>query len=86
MSLKLTLKNIAVLCNYGRGTTLRIATPPFSEESNSGVSSFDTKDLEDELEVEFNRSSRRKRGMASKSLFIIPDFFCIFQTNFVMAT
>ena len=34
----------------------------------------------------FNRSSRRKRGMASNPLFIIPDFFCIFQTNFAMAT
>ena len=30
----------------------------------------------------FNRSSRRKRGMASNPLFIIPDFFCIFQMNF----
>ena len=28
---------------------------------------------------------RRKRGMASNPLFIIPDFFCIFQTNFAMA-
>ena len=25
-------------------------------------------------------------GMASNPLFIIPDFFCIFQTNFAMAT
>ena len=25
-----------------------------------------------------NRSSRRKRGMVSNPLFIIPDFFCIF--------
>ena len=33
-----------------------------------------------------NRSSRRKRGMASRPLFIIPDFFFIFQTNFAMAT
>ena len=24
--------------------------------------------------------------MASNPLFIIPDFFCIFQTNFTMAT
>ena len=24
--------------------------------------------------------------MASDPLFIIPDFFCIFQTNFAMAT
>ena len=32
-----------------------------------------------------NRSSRRKRGMASNPLFIIPDFFCIFQTNLAMA-
>ena len=32
-----------------------------------------------------NRSSRRKRGMASNPLFIILDFFCIFQTNFAMA-
>ena len=37
-------------------------------------------------DLSFNRSSRRKRGMASNPLFIIPDFFCIFQTNFVMAT
>ena len=34
----------------------------------------------------FNRSSRRKRGMASNPLFIIPDFFCIFPMNFAMAT
>ena len=34
----------------------------------------------------FNRSSRRKRGMASNPLFIIPDFFCIFSMNFAMAT
>ena len=34
----------------------------------------------------FNRSSRRKRGMASYLLFIIPDFFCIFPMNFAMAT
>ena len=34
----------------------------------------------------FNRLSRRKRGMASNPLFIIPDFFCIFTMNFVMAT
>ena len=33
-----------------------------------------------------NRSSRRKRGMASNPLFIIPDFFCIFQMNLAMAT
>ena len=31
-----------------------------------------------------NRSSRRKRGMASNPLFIILDFFCIFPMNFVM--
>ena len=34
----------------------------------------------------FNRSSRRKRGMASNPLFIISDFFCISPTNFAMAT
>ena len=34
----------------------------------------------------FNRSSRRKRGMVSNPLFIIPDLFCIFQTNVAMAT
>ena len=28
----------------------------------------------------FNRLSRRKRGMASNPLFIIPDFFCTFQS------
>ena len=33
-----------------------------------------------------NRSSRRKRGMTSNPLFIIPDFFCIFPMNFAMAT
>jgi hypothetical protein len=33
-----------------------------------------------------NRLSRRKRGMASNLLFIIPDFFCIFPMNFAMAT
>ena len=33
-----------------------------------------------------NRSSRRKRGMASNPLFIIPDFFCIFPINFAMTT
>ena len=27
-----------------------------------------------------------KRGMESNPLFIIPNFFCIFQTNFAMAT
>ena len=32
----------------------------------------------------FNRSSWRKRGMASNPLFIIPDF-CIFQMNLAMA-
>jgi hypothetical protein len=32
-----------------------------------------------------NRLSKRKRAMASNPLFIIPDFFCIFQTNFAMA-
>ena len=37
-------------------------------------------------QVIFNRSSRRKRGMASNPLFIIPDFFCIFPINFAMAT
>ena len=37
-------------------------------------------------DLSFNRSSRRKRGMASNPLFIIPDFFCIFQTNLAMAT
>jgi hypothetical protein len=35
---------------------------------------------------ELNRSSRRKRGMASNPLFIIPDFFCVFPMNFAMAT
>ena len=36
----------------------------------------------------FNRSSRRKRGKASNSLFIICTrlFFCIFQTSLAMAT
>ena len=38
------------------------------------------------FDVCINRSSRRKRGMAAKPLFIIPDFFCIFQMNFTMAT
>ena len=33
-----------------------------------------------------NRSSRRKRGMVSNLLFMIPDFFCVFQLNFAMAT
>ena len=33
-----------------------------------------------------NRSSRRKRGIASNPLFIMPDFFCIFPMNFAMAT
>ena len=33
-----------------------------------------------------NRSSRRKRGMASNPLFIVPDFFCIFSNDFAMAT
>ena len=33
-----------------------------------------------------NRSSRRKRGMASNPLFILPDFFCIFPMSFPMAT
>ena len=37
-------------------------------------------------EIKLNRSSRRKRGMASNPLFVIPDFFCIFQANFTMAT
>ena len=32
-----------------------------------------------------NRLSRRKRGMASNPLFIIPDFFFIFPINFAMA-
>ena len=36
---------------------------------------------EHQAEYFLNRSSRRKRGMASTPLFIIPDFFCIFQTN-----
>ena len=36
--------------------------------------------------ISINRSSRRKRGMASNPLFIIPDFFCIFQMNLAMAT
>ena len=36
----------------------------------------------------FNRSSRRKRGMASNPHFIICTilFFCIFQMNLAMAT
>ena len=29
----------------------------------------------------FNRSSRRKRGMASNTLFIIPDFFLDFPNE-----
>ena len=29
----------------------------------------------------FNRSSKRKRGMASNSLFIIPDFFLHFPNE-----
>ena len=36
--------------------------------------------------LSINRSSRRKRGMASNPLFIIPDFFCILLMNFAMAT
>ena len=35
---------------------------------------------------ELNRSSRRKRGMASNPLFIMLDFFCIFLMNFATAT
>ena len=38
------------------------------------------------MSVTLKRMSRRKRGMASNPLFIIPDFFCIFQTNLAMAT
>ena len=38
------------------------------------------------LPLLLNKSSRRKIGMAYNPLFIIPDFFCIFQTNFAMAT
>jgi len=33
-----------------------------------------------------DRLGRRKRGMVSNPLFIIPDFFCIFPMNFAMAT
>ena len=33
-----------------------------------------------------NRSSKRKRDMASNPLFIIPDFFCIFPMNSAIAT
>ena len=36
--------------------------------------------------VSLNRSSRKKRGMASNPLFIIPDFFWIFPMNFAIAT
>ena len=36
--------------------------------------------------ISFNRLSRRKRGMVSDPLFIIPDFFCIFPMNVAMAT
>ena len=36
--------------------------------------------------LSFNRSSRRKRGMSSNPLFIIPDFFFIFPMNFAMTT
>ena len=44
--------------------------------------------IDDSLgEVRINRLSRRKRGMASNPLFIMPDFFfCIFPMNFTMAT
>ena len=35
---------------------------------------------------QINRLSRRERGMASIPLFIILDFFCIFQTNFATTT
>ena len=38
------------------------------------------------FDVCINRSSRRKRGMASNPLFIIPVFFCIFQMNLAMTT
>ena len=41
----------------------------------------------DKFKNVLNRMSRRKRGIASNPLFIIPDFFCIFQTNLLaMAT
>ena len=35
-------------------------------------------DMKKYLSKSFNRLSRRKRGMVSNPLFIIPDFFCIF--------
>ena len=38
------------------------------------------------LIINFNRLSRRKRGVVSNPLFTIPDFFCIFPMNFAMAT
>ena len=37
--------------------------------------------------IGINRLSMRKRGMASNTIFIIPDFFFLhFPMNFVMAT
>ena len=36
--------------------------------------------------LNFNRSSTTKRGVRSKPLFIIPEFFCIFKMNLAMAT
>ena len=33
------------------------------------------------VKLRFNRSSRRKRGMASNPLFIIPDFFLHFPNE-----
>jgi hypothetical protein len=64
----------------------------FDFEENENINTmdyfriFDKICSKDEPWSIFNRSSRRKRSMASNPIFIIPDFFCIFQMNFPMAT
>ena len=51
-----------------------------TDEINRAIKTLETKNMIDE-ESKFNRSSRRKRGIASNPLFIIPDFFLHFPNE-----
>ena len=59
-----------------------------SDEEEDDMLTIKRKDheIQDDDGKIINRLSRRKRGMVSNPLFIIPDFFCIFPMNFAKAT
>ena len=80
---QIIIKESQVTVTDGNITSLEVIGHEYDKGQEIAEGNCDVFDF---LKKQLNRLSRRKRGMASNPLFIIPDFFCIFPMNFDMAT